>query len=394
MNGQNHNPSLAQPGGEEQAERLAELREAMARKGLDGIVITSPEPIKRLAGLDHFGFFAFTALVIGREGELQLVIRRMEAATLKAQAPHCIHVPYEDGANPVSVVADALERAGQASGRVGYEEWGLSAPEIRAGLEHALPDVEWIKASGMLSALRETHSEPEVERLRKAAKITDVGLAAGLRVAAEGVPERLVAAMIHFEMYMAGSETCSFPEWIRSGDRVKMEHVTWDPEDRIAPGPLFLELSGSVGRIHAPATRFAFVGEAPNGIDEVVEEQCAGFDRICEVLHPEARAREVYAAWEAVVGQDNARHHCGYLLRACSYPPSWVGWGTPIGLGPDSDLVVQAGMVFHVQSWGMPTRSLIPGRARPAWGLSNTVVVTEDGAEVLTKYPHDLVVIE
>ena len=98
-------------------------------------------------------------------------------------------------------------------------------------------------------------------------------------------------------------------------------------------------------------------------------------------LRPGARAREVYAAWQAAV--DGAglahyrRHHCGYAVGV-GVPPSWTGGNTVTGLRHDSDLVIETGMSFHILSWLM-------GTGRGDAFVSDTVLVGEGGPEILTR---------
>jgi len=61
-------------------------------------------------------------------------------------------------------------------------------------------------------------------------------------------------------------------------------------------------------------------------------------------------------------------------------PPSWTGGTRPTGLKHDCDIVVKAGMSFHVLSWLM-------GTGRGDFFISDTVLLGEDGPEVLTSTP-------
>src|SRR5690242_21689537 len=90
------------------------LRVEMAVRGLAAVVLTSPENVYYLLGLDHLGYFAFTMLVLPAHGEPVLVTREMERTTVRAQVPGVRHVTFADGADPVLAAAGAL--AGPANG--------------------------------------------------------------------------------------------------------------------------------------------------------------------------------------------------------------------------------------------------------------------------------------
>jgi Xaa-Pro dipeptidase len=94
----------------------------------------------------------------------------------------------------------------------------------------------------------------------------------------------------------------------------------------------------------------------------------------------------VYATWQGhldSVGLSSyTRHHCGYSV-GIGYPPSWSGSGVPLGLRKGSTMRLESGMVFHLMSWLLRT-----GQGDSF--LSDTVVVTDDGCEWLTKVPHSI----
>ena len=70
------------------------------------------------------------------------------------------------------------------------------------------------------------------------------------------------------------------------------------------------------------------------------------------------------------------RHHCGYLV-GIGFPPSWTGGSMVTSLQPGSERVLEAGMVFHAHSWFTNTDVV-------DYFISNTVLLTEQGAEILT----------
>jgi Xaa-Pro dipeptidase len=105
------------------------------------------------------------------------------------------------------------------------------------------------------------------------------------------------------------------------------------------------------------------------------------FDAVVAAIRPGTTAKAVYAAWQKVVDEAGLshyrRHHCGYCV-GIGQPPSWTGGNTVTGLRHDSDLEIRTGMSFHILSWLM-------GSGRGDDFLSNTVLLSESGPEVLTK---------
>lgn len=66
------------------------------------------------------------------------------------------------------------------------------------------------------------------------------------------------------------------------------------------------------------------------------------------------------------------------IASASASRPSWTGGNSAMGLRHDSDLEIKTGMSFHILSWLM-------GSGQGDDFLSNTVLLTESGPEVLTR---------
>lgn len=68
------------------AERRSRVA-AVSNADLDVMLVTVPEHIYWLIGLDHFGYFAFHLLVVPADGEPVLVARKMEHVTIGRDVP-------------------------------------------------------------------------------------------------------------------------------------------------------------------------------------------------------------------------------------------------------------------------------------------------------------------
>jgi Xaa-Pro dipeptidase len=378
--------------GEEYDVRLEALREAMEERRLTALLLASPEDIYYLLGVNHLGYFAVTLLVLPIDGPPLLVARAMEAPTVKVQAPQSVHAAYEDGEHPADAAIAALRRAGAASGRVGVDRSTMYLPlEVWERIRTGLPEAHWTDASELLTLRRMVKSPREIAHVRRAAAISDRALQAGLDAAGPGITEREVAASIYGELIRAGSEYPGVPPLVRSTPTLQLEHVTWSDRPLEPGDALFLELSASVARYHAPLSRIAHVGEAPTGLHDVAGHALAALDAVRGALRPGARAGQVYDAWQRTVdarlGHSRyRRHHCGYIT-GIGFPPSWTGPGTPIGLRAGNDLNLREGMVFHVFSW-------ILGQGPADYGVSDTALLTADGCELLTTTAREPISIE
>lgn len=384
--------------------RIGRVRSLMSadEHDLDALLITSPENIYYLIGLTHQGYFAFTMLVLPLEGDPALLTRRMEAYTISQQAPEIDHLGYGDDEEAGGAAVKAMRALGISSGRVGVDRSSMFLPAgIWEDMEQSLPGVFWVDTSrsastsprfraGLVDEVRLVKSPAELEYISRAAAISDRAVSAGIATAGVGVNEKEVAAAIYNEMILGGGEYPGFVPLIRSSETLLQEHSTW--RDRyLEPGEkLFMELSGASARYHAPLTRMSYIARAEPGAERAQKLAIAAFSAVVDALRPGVDTGSVYDAWQAVVdeglGHDRLRrHHCGYSV-GIGFPPSWVGSSTVLGIRRNGKVLVSAGMTFHVLSW-------ITDPELGDYFISDTVVVGDDGAEVITTTPHHLVIV-
>lgn len=374
---------VQRPPEDEYERRWAAVRKTVLDRELDALLIVSPENIYYLTGLQHQGYFAFTLLVVPAQGEPLLVTRSMERRAVLEHGHNVEHVAFEDHEMPVEGVARALHAVGlSGASRAGVEKHSMFFPlaiwdELRARHE----DIGWQDGSGIVDEIRAVKSRWELERVRRAAAISDRAMRAGIETAGVGVNEREIAAAIYSSLVLGGSEYPGFAPLVRSTGHLDHEHETWHDRVLRAGDGVLLELSASVDRYHAPLTRLVHVGWGEPGLDEAAETAIAGLYATAEALRPGVRTGEVYAAWQSTIDHGLGhgryrRHHCGYSV-GIGFPPSWVGGGSVVGIRRGGEIIVQEGMVFHLLSW-------LLGEEPADYVVSDTAVVTASGCRFLT----------
>src|SRR2546426_12809403 len=70
---------------EEYAARLKRMRAKMEEEGLDACLLSAPENIYYLAGLNHWGYFGFHLLIVPREGILGIIVRNVDGSMIRNQ---------------------------------------------------------------------------------------------------------------------------------------------------------------------------------------------------------------------------------------------------------------------------------------------------------------------
>ncbi|AZO30136.1 Xaa-Pro peptidase family protein [Mesorhizobium sp. M1B.F.Ca.ET.045.04.1.1] len=365
------------------AGRLSKVRKALAERGLDAAVFASPENIFYLTGLDHWGYFAPHLLIVTVDRQPVLVTRSMEKVTIENQVKAAQFRGHSDSETAADLAARVLAELGLTGKRIGLEHWTSGLSHGLALKLEAQADAKWSDVSGLVDRMRLVKSAEEQALMRRAAKVTDAAAGAAIAAIHDGAAEQEVAAECVAAMARAGGHAPGFGPFIRPAARLGEEHTTWGDGIYRRGEPVFAELSGCVSRYHAPLGRLIRIGVIKDEDAAMAEVTAKAFNAVVEALRPGARAREVYAAWQGVADEAGLshyrRHHCGYLV-GIGQPPSWTGGNSVTGLRHDSDLEIETGMSFHILSWLM-------GTGRGDDFISNTVLLTETGAEVLTRTP-------
>lgn len=370
-------------------QRVEKVRKVMEKKGLDVCIITSPENIYYLTGLNHFGYFAPHILLVPREKEMRLVVRQMESVAVEAMLKNAKFVGHLDHENPADFVVKEIKEMGFSKGNLGMEKTTMFAPLANSErIYSGLNEVKWFDFSNEIDKLRMVKSPLEMGYVRKAAKVSNKMMEAAINTFGIGVGENEIAAEVNKAMCLAGGTPPGFQPFIRATPTMGMEHVTWSERKLEKGDQLFLEMSGAKHQYHAPMGRIVFLGDMPKetlGISKVCID---AFNAVIGSLKEGVRAADVYEEWQKVVDDAGlshyTRHHCGYMV-GIGFPPGWVGGSEVVGLRRHSDLVLKEGMVFHILSW-------LLGSGKGDYLVTNAAAVGKNGGEVLTDFSMEPVV--
>ena len=367
---------------EELSRRLAATRQEMTVRGLDLVLLSAPEHVFYLTGLDHWGYFAPHVLIVAAEGELVLVTRAMEHVAIRNQVRNATFIGHSDSESAADVVVKHLK--GASSGKtIGLEaaSAGLSYAMGQA-LKQGIDGASWVDITGMLDEMRLVKSTEEQRFMKSAAVASDAGTQAAINAIHDGAKEADVAAECLAAMTRAGGTPPGFGPFLRPSHRMAEEHTTWGEGEHHEA--VFLEIAGCVARYNAPMGRLVNIGRISDEDAEMANICGEAFDATLRALKVGARAKDVYNGWQSVVDAagmpEYRRHHCGYLV-GIGFPPAWTGGPRVTGLRHDSDREMREGMTFHLMSWFTET-------GRGNYFISNTVLLGADGAEVLTTTPY------
>ena len=371
--------------------RLERVQSAMSERGLDGLVLHSPENLCYLSGFHTPGYYFPQALIVGPAGNPRLVTRYLEqpgaiAATwLDGESL----LGYLDHQEPVNAIVATMKALGLDRGKIGIEKQGYSTLPIGSfeQLQAILSDVELVDGSGLVERFRAVKSVPEIAYIRRAAEISSLAMQSAVEHCEPDMTEHALNAQVCKTLAENGAEYAGLPVFISSGHRTYIRHAV--PTDKIIqPGDnVLVELTGVVRRYAAPLFRTINLGPPSATLRAHSNAVRDMLNALIEKLRPGLSSHEANAVAVEAAGKAGAGvvKRAGYSV-GLNFPPDW-GEGVFLDLCTGNDTVLKAGMVFH-----MPQAIRIGDNTPSA--ISETVLITEDRCEVLTSHtPRDLVVV-
>jgi Xaa-Pro dipeptidase len=366
------------PSGEYES-RQQRLRDSLLADGIDSCVITSPENICYLTGHATPGYYTYQALVFPARGEPTLVLRESEAINAEELTYLGDIRGYPDDVDPIAATAQVLTSPGGVR-HLGIDErsWFLTPFQHRQLLSKLSPD-KVSPVDEAVAALRLIKSALEIDAIRHAAQIVNRAAAAAVEIIEPGVRECGVAATIFDTMVREGSEYLGMEPFVASGPRSGRIHASWSERTIQADEPVLFELAAAHHRYHAVLMHTVLVGNLPDDLARVADACFRARDATLAAMRPGNTAEDCHRACVDVIAEagliDFYRKRTGYSV-GLAFAPDW-GEGGILSLGYGQHQKLQAGMVLHA----VPAIR-IPGRG--GVGLSATVLITEEGPEVLT----------
>lgn len=371
---------------EEYERRVDAVRQRLAERGLDLLITFSPSNIAYLCGHFSTNLHDFQCLVVSQTRQPMMVLWYFELARFHASSVGAVAEAYDTGEDPIGFLTGILAR--HAKERIGLDEGSASVPPlVIRRLAEALPAGRSTLVSYVVEPVRLVKSALEVDTLRQAAKTTVIGVRAAMDAIGEGVCDRDVSAAATAALFHAGSQFMAVDPYICGGWRGGAPHSTATGHVLRKGDSVFIEIGANINRYTAPIMRTASVGEPSGEVREAHSISAECLQALIEAMRPGVPASEVAAVGHRIVAKirpDIIFHYTFGYPVGINFPPSWLEESNFLLLKSNHE-PLQPGMVFHLP---MSLRSY----GRFGIGLSETVHVTDRGAEVLTEMPLDIAV--
>ena len=375
---------------QELADRRQKVLAELQSRGLAALLIFRQESMYYLTGYDTTGYSQFQCLYLGADGRLLLLTRSADLRQARLTSVIEDIRIWVDSAesNPGRDLWDILDEQGCRGQRIGVEmeAWCLTAArweQVKAAIDDRC---QYEDCSELVSQFRLVKSVAEVEYVRRAAALADDALAAARRLARPGTPEQEVLAGMQSAVFQGGGDYAASRYIIGSGENALMVRNFTGYRNLEDNDQLQLEFGGAYRHYHSCLMRTILTGQASPQQVAMHAACCDALQACKEAARPGSTFGDIFDAHADSLDRAGFGEHrlnaCGYSLGAL-YPPTWMDW--PM-IFRDNPTVVRPNMVIFMHM------ILLDWDRRLAMSVGDTVLVTPDGCETLTRMGTDLVV--
>lgn len=390
---------------EEYRLRINVLKEAMERKRIDAAIVHNSRDVYYYSGTALYCF-----LVIPVIGDPVLLVRINVA---RARDDSWLQdIRQANGLHDIKVV---LRECGIEECVIGIEE-DVTPLSLYKKFVELLPGASFVDVGSQILQQRVVKSPVEIAMIRRAARISKVGLKAAAALAGVGVSEIDIASGLEAAKRAAGDDGVMFrrrqgvysvgDSLVSSGKNLSIVSGYWvtftgpGPSAALPYGPstrrlqegdlLGVDQSSSCRGYLCDEGKMFVIGKASEKQKKLFDVVRRAQDAAITTIRPGVSASEAYvAAWRVV-------HEAGYakyFMAYGEYGVEYLGHGLGLEIdelpliGPKTATLFEEGM----------TIALEPKLIIPDWGcvdLEDTLVVTGDGCEILTEWPREITEIQ
>ena len=389
-------PSHLQIQPSEYQTRINRLLEHLDKQRLTGAVLFDRDYILYYTGFAFIPTERPIAFVLSNRGEKALFVPRLEAEHARSHAiidrvDFYVEYPYTQ--HPMQTLKQALDEMG-LSGNLAADEDGYAwilgyrgsrlselTGQVPQPIRAFIEDQMMIKSPAELALIRESIKWANLAHslLQRYTRVGVTETAASLRASSEATLAMLDAIGPIYQAQSPFSEGVSAGYRGQIGRNAAIPHALANNLTFQAGDVLVSGAGAPVWGYNSEVERTMVLGSATPKQAEMFAHMLALQDLAIAALRPGIRCSEVDRQVRAYFEVQNLmpywKHHSGHAIGLRYHEGPFLDIG--------DDTVIQPGMVFTVE----------PGLYAPELGgfrHSDTVVVTEDGYEVMTYYPRDL----
>jgi Xaa-Pro aminopeptidase len=377
--------------------RIEKIKGILTNKNLKGMIFFNTRSIFYLTGFHHIPTERPIALILPTEGDLSLFVPELEVNHVKDNVPLVPDVfsyfEYPDEIHPMKHFATGLKERGldkkplasDAPGAPGY--WGYLGPN----LEEVIPNIKLTILNELIMDMRVIKDKEEIALIKESCKWGNLAHQLLQEYTYVGGNEIEVVNEVCSEASRAMIKTlgsgfkpqgnlCAYAGYRgQIGKGSAIPHATTGNNFFKKGDVLVTGASSNVGGYKSELERTMIMGEPTPKQEKYFQIMLKAQTAAIEAFGPNVKnadvdraARQVFkdeGVWELV------QHHTGHAIGLEGHERPFLDIGSKIIMKPGMVFTVEPGIYIHEYA---------------GFRHSDTVVITEDGSEMITYYPRDL----
>jgi Xaa-Pro aminopeptidase len=353
---------------------MENLAASMEAARVDAMIITRRANQRYIEGFTGNDCY----LLASRRGNFLFADSRY-AEMAEKECPNAEIVPHRHPRPPLEAVMAKVVR------EQGFKKLGFEGGHMTYGLYAAIAgalsreNAEMVSVPSIVEKIRARKDSEEIAKIAAACRTADIALDGLVKLIKPGVSELDLKIELDYRLKTSGADDVGFDTMVLFGARASQPHANSSREAKLAAGDLILIDYGAMSEGYRSDTTRTFVfgkasGEQKRAYATVLAAQRASL----AMVRAGANGRDI---------NDKALG----IIKGAGLPAFGYGIGHGVGLEiheepfmrQNTDVILEPGNVLTVE----------PGTYSPGWGgirIEDTALVTENGCEVLTSFPKEL----
>jgi Xaa-Pro aminopeptidase len=356
-----------------QTDRVTRLRARMLGDGLDALVVTGPGSVRWLTGYGGSNGLC----IVTATAQRFLTDFRYGTGVAYLRDSWDVHVVDQNlvgviGEQVPALLGDA-RRIGFEATRLTYANWLTLDDAARASGR------ELVATTNLPEDVRAVKAPDEIAQIRAGAEINDRVYEWLASEGLDGHSERDWVAAIADKMRELGADGAAFPAQVASGANGASPHAVAGSEPIARNTLVVLDLGAVVNGYCSDCTRTFATGHTDDAMREVYEAVLSAQEAALALVKPGASCIEVHETARRVIADAGFGDYFNH------------GTGHGVGVEIHEEPRFRSGLGGHLEAGNVVT--VEPGVYLPErFGvrIEDLVVVTEDGHEVLSRFPKSL----
>ena len=379
--------------------RIERVRKILAKGKLDALYLTNATSMFYLTGYSFISTERPAALVIPLDGKITFLgpLLEKDHVPLETRIIEDVrtYLDYPGEKHPIKYFAEFLKEMGLARKRMGTDSkagasgmWGYKGQPLTKELREA----KFLDAGELIPSMRLVKSEEEIALMRESAKWANLAQTLLQEYVADGSWDVEVALAATQEASAIMKKTLG-PEYVplrstypvnagfrgQIGEMSAIPHSTATPRT-IRKGDVIIgEVTVDMGGYSCELERTMIFGKPTTKQRRYFNVMVEAMEAAFRTFKLGAKCSDIDKATIAVFKKAGfahlVKHHTGHGLGLEGHEPPWLDVG--------NDELLRSGIIVSCE----------PGIYETGFAgfrHSDTVLVTEEGAELLTYYPRDL----